>query len=439
MIIENNSTPARRSDRPSVERFVRSANLCRTRGLEQLVILSELMRALSELIHALQKERGAASIFLGSTGTQFAACLNERVGDCQVLEQAVREQLERLGDGFERMSCGARFYTCVVLALRALGTLPDLRNEIISLRTAPQDSIKAFIDVIGALLAVGYEIGEVATDPQVSRAVLALANFAQAKEYAGQERATGGASISSGRFTAEDLQRLRHLIAAQEQAFGIFAEFADRPFIDALNETLNSRDAAAVQQMRTVARQCSAGEPAGVSADDWYRHTTQRIDGLRVIETRLAEELARLCALKLRAAHGDGAGAEAAGSQAISGTAAIAVLFAEADPARQAPGIERGIGLYFLDPSVPTPMRSILSVVETQSRRIHDVSTQLESARAALAERKLVDRAKGLLMESRGIAERAAYALMREAAMRQNKRIVQIAEAIISTAEILKA
>lgn len=84
-------------------------------------------------------------------------------------------------------------------------------------------------------------------------------------------------------------------------------------------------------------------------------------------------------------------------------------------------------------------MRSIMEVIHAQSRRLNDVSHQLESARAALAERKAIERAKGLLMASRKLSEKQAYELMRETAMTQNKRIYEIAEAIISMADILKS
>ncbi len=56
-----------------------------------------------------------------------------------------------------------------------------------------------------------------------------------------------------------------------------------------------------------------------------------------------------------------------------------------------------------------------------------------------LAERKVIEHAKGLLMSSRHISEKEAYALIRETAMNQNKRVVEIAETIISMAEMLKA
>jgi AmiR/NasT family two-component response regulator len=77
-------------------------------------------------------------------------------------------------------------------------------------------------------------------------------------------------------------------------------------------------------------------------------------------------------------------------------------------------------------------------VVAAQSRRIDDVSQQLESARKALAERKMIDRAKGILMKNRRLTETDAYALLRQTAMGQNKRLVDVAEAVLSMADMLK-
>src|ERR1700693_6106491 len=59
-------------------RFLRSAQLCRARDLKLLSILSDLVKGISELIHALQKERGASSIYLGSNGAHFADRLGAR-------------------------------------------------------------------------------------------------------------------------------------------------------------------------------------------------------------------------------------------------------------------------------------------------------------------------------------------------------------------------
>ena len=424
--------------RSAAARFLLSAHRCRTRDLEQLSILGGLVRELSELIHSLQKERGASSIFLGSGGSRFTDQLQQRIGECRALELTVRERLEHIDQKLDRMSSGARFYTRVAQALQALDSVPELRRQIAAHAIAPQDSVRAFTAVIGRLLAVGFEVGDVAADPAVSRALVALVNFAQAKEYAGQERATVGAALSAESFHPTDASRMQQLIAAQNEALRIFTEFSDASQADAYASSEATPDALEVERMRRAINQTESGGPPPVSADEWYRHTTRRIDGLHSIENELSRQLGSLCDAKLAQARG-GEPSEGERSDAVPTSGPLGVILADADPLNSSASLESGIGLYSLDTTGPKPMRSILHVIQAQSRKIDDVSAQLETARAALDERKTVDRAKNLLMTSRNLSETAAYTLMRETAMRQNKRIVEIAKSIITMADILKA
>src|ERR1700738_3115620 len=108
-------------------RFLRSAQLCRARDLKQLSVLSDLVKGISELIHALQKERGASSIYLGSTGAHFANRLVARVAESRSLEERVRDHLEHADEKLDPMSCSARFYTRVAFAFDALDSLPSTR------------------------------------------------------------------------------------------------------------------------------------------------------------------------------------------------------------------------------------------------------------------------------------------------------------------------
>jgi AmiR/NasT family two-component response regulator len=423
-----------------VARFLRSARLCRARDLKQLLVFSELVRRMGELIHALQKERGASSIFLGSNGVQFADRLAARIVDCRECEQVARAGLEHVGKKLDRMSSGARFYTRVALAFRALDALADTREQIASLTMVPQDAVKAFTDIIGCLLAVVFEVTDIAADPTISRALVALVNFAQGKEYAGQERATAGAAFSRGHFHASEHRRLQHLVIAQEQSFRIFAEFADPAQTTAFQGILTGPESAEVKLMRKVAFVGGPlGELAGVTADAWFEQTTRRIDAMKAIEDQLAADLKRLCADKLAEARDERERIDVDSPRAVAATSSVAMLVTDVDPALNNLGLDGGVGLYTLDSSQPTAMRSILDVIQAQSRRIEDVSNQLQSARLALTERNVIERAKGLLMKSRRLSEKEAYALMRESAMNQNRRIFEVAEAILSTAEILKA
>jgi hypothetical protein len=420
-------------------RFLRSAQLCRARDLKLLSILSDLVKGISELIHALQKERGASSIYLGSNGAHFADRLVARVTESRSLEVRVRDHLEHMDEKLDPMSCSARFYTRVAFAFRALDSLPGTREQVSALALAPQDAVKAFTDVIALLLAVGFEAADTAAEPETSRALIALVNFAQGKEYAGQERATAGAALSRGHFDAVDRRHLRHLEAAQERAFKIFTEFADPRHVTMFLELSSSPETVEFKQLRAGAfEQSPSGEPSSVTADAWYEVTTRRIDAMRDIEECVAADLGRLCAVKLAEAKAGAKRVDAVDRDVPNLTAPFAMLVTDAEPAEGSQGAVGGGELYGMEDGLPKPMRSILDVVEAQSRRIDDISSQLESARVALTERKIIDRAKGILMRSRRLSEKDAYTLLRQTAMSQNKRIFEVAEAIISMADIFK-
>jgi hypothetical protein len=152
-----------------------------------------------------------------------------------------------------------------------------------------------------------------------------------------------------------------------------------------------------------------------------------------------ANDLGRLCAVKLAEAKAGAKRVDAVDRDVPNLTAPFAMLVTDAEPAEGSEGAAGGGELYGMEDGLPKPMRSILDVVEAQSRRIDDINSQLESARVALTERKVIERAKGILMRSRRLSEKDAYTLLRQTAMGQNKRIFEVAEAIISMADIFKS
>lgn len=413
------------------QRFLNAARRCRTRDLTQVHVLCALVRETGELIHALQKERGASSIFLGSQGMQFSDCLTERVAECHELERAVRGRLENIERRLDPMSFGVRFNMAGALAFRALDSLRSTRKQIKSLALVPQDAVNCFTEIIGCLLAVIFEVADIAADPAISRALIGLVNFAQGKEYAGQERATGGAVFSRGSIHADEHRRMLQLITAQDQAFRIFGDFADPADVAAFHLIATGPEADGLKIMRQVALIGSrSGDVTGVTAEAWFRQTTRRIDALKTVEDRMSEQLRHLCTIKL-------AEDQSQSADTMNYTPG-AMLVATVDPTSKTEGLTSGIGLYGVSGVQPKPMRSILTVLQAQSRRIEEVSHELESARNALLERKTIEKAKGLLMESRGLSEQQAYDQIRAAAMDQSKRVVEIAEAIVSTAPLLE-
>ena len=68
---------------------------------------------------------------------------------------------------------------------------------------------------------------------------------------------------------------------------------------------------------------------------------------------------------------------------------------------------------------------------------VRQMRSELAETRRALEERKVIDRAKGLLMKAKGLDEEAAYALLRKAAMDQGRRVADVAEALVTASGLL--
>jgi response regulator NasT len=85
-------------------------------------------------------------------------------------------------------------------------------------------------------------------------------------------------------------------------------------------------------------------------------------------------------------------------------------------------------------------MERIKSVLETAIARfkiMRQMQSELQAAKQALEDRKQIDRAKGILMRQRGLSEDEAYTLMRKTAMGQNRKVIDVAQALVTAADLL--
>ena len=116
----------------------------------------------------------------------------------------------------------------------------------------------------------------------------------------------------------------------------------------------------------------------------------------------------------------------------------IALFADRSDPATIAAAMEAGVSAYVVKGLAEDRVRSVVDVAVAHFNRYHAMREELDRARLSLVERKMVDRAKGLLMEKNGLAEEAAYRLLRKLAMDQNKRIGGVAQDIVTYIKVLK-
>jgi two-component system, response regulator / RNA-binding antiterminator len=116
----------------------------------------------------------------------------------------------------------------------------------------------------------------------------------------------------------------------------------------------------------------------------------------------------------------------------------IAMFVDQSDKATIDAAIDAGVSAYIVDGLKKERVRPILEMTISRFRAFDALRLELESTKSALRERKLIERAKGILMKSKGLDEEAAYNLLRRTAMNQSRRIGEVAESLISAYDLLK-
>lgn len=99
--------------------------------------------------------------------------------------------------------------------------------------------------------------------------------------------------------------------------------------------------------------------------------------------------------------------------------------------------VAAGVTAYIVDGLAPERIQPILTVALARFRHQEALLAELNSARGELQDRKLIDRAKGLLMRRQGLSEHEAYARLRKTAMNKGVKLVDIAQQMIDMAELL--
>lgn len=110
----------------------------------------------------------------------------------------------------------------------------------------------------------------------------------------------------------------------------------------------------------------------------------------------------------------------------------IAMFVDESDDETIGAAIDAGVSSYVVDGLAPHRIRPILDLAVRRFNAFSRLQSDLAEAKGKLAERETIDRAKRILMDSRGFTEPQAYTELRKTAMNQGKRIGDIAEAVVT-------
>lgn len=386
---------------------------CHVRELEAQTAASRFLEDCLALIHELQLERGTRFVSADSQRALNLGSLKEISQRSACAREAILKSAEELGPWSDVL--GARALISMACALESLSNLDAVREEPAGLLEA--DAIfREFTLCIESILRAGYSVSTTSL-PTTAAYLAALYHISCAKESAGKERAHLAAALARDRIEPGTKDAICGLIQDQELALatadGLLPPGA-APLVD------RERTSQALEKFRRVALSPGSRD-SGISlnAATWFEKATSHMDVLR-------REEAMLCHLF----HGELAEAgqtarrhcEQAGSSPPSPDhQPLAFLVPETTAA----------GSFRLASPQPELARPLLKLLADSTARIQAMEQELLAAREALEERKVIERAKGILMLHHGLDEKKAYEILRSEAMRRTVKICEIASDLI--------
>lgn len=115
----------------------------------------------------------------------------------------------------------------------------------------------------------------------------------------------------------------------------------------------------------------------------------------------------------------------------------VAMFVDHSDDEMTQAAVTAGLSAYVVGALQPERIRPVLKTAIARFKMMSQMRLELEAAKQALADRKTVDRAKGMIMRARGIGEEEAYALLRKTAMSQNRKVIDVAQALLTASDLL--
>lgn len=419
----------------TTKRFLLAAKYAEIAALEQLAANCRLVISMTSLIHQLQRERGASNVYLASQGQRFSNQLQAQHAQSIQAEDTLKSQLNAMYLNDAEQAGNMRLLGSIAVALQGMDNVSFLRDQIKATKISALASTQAYCRLINSLLAVIFEAADVAGDPVITRRLVALFNFIQGKEFAGQERAWGAIGFAETHFNTSLCERLEHLQQQQQHHVDIFLEFCDEHARSLWQATQQSDATQQQAKLRAMIKQLADGSPIdGQLSEIWYDVASSRIDGMQNVEEWLTNELITLTAERLQQANKSLKNhkklLQTLTEQASAADRPLTVLF---DPT--APGLQGSEG--HRETTSPnnglSAHRSFYDLLCEQSEHIRQMSSELDAARQAINEQKTIDRAKLLLMQQWQLTESQAYRRLQKHAMEQNLRIADIAGRVVNS------
>lgn len=115
----------------------------------------------------------------------------------------------------------------------------------------------------------------------------------------------------------------------------------------------------------------------------------------------------------------------------------VAMFVDQSDRSSIEAAIEAGVSAYVVDGMRKERIKPIVDMAISRYNAYRRLKDELDRAKQALEDRKVIERAKGILMKTKGVGEAEAHALLRKTAMNESRRVAEVAQALVTAAKLL--
>lgn len=259
-----------------------------TRTMALLREMNRLNSVVGTLVHELQRERGLSVISVANpriNRDSLEAQLERSDRAITDFNRAAAEVAGKLPDGPAR--------SAIANAQAGLDLVPEVRGDVGSNSFDAVETMDFYTTAIHDLAAVVPEVVRTVLPTDFAKTTFAYVFLMEAKERAGRERATGAALLAGG-LPIHEYGDIGRLAIEQDALADGFESLAPPDLAQAFRRARETSSG----QLGAMRRAIAAGETTGLSPNDWFAATTERIDKMRDVETdvmaRLATDVAAL-------------------------------------------------------------------------------------------------------------------------------------------------
>ena len=274
--------------------YIGVENIGKNKDAKTTFSIAQISVKLGNVLHELQKERGASAGFLNSKGAKFSDIMAKQ----RVLTN------KKLKELLDYMQENDNFYVDYVKRHVDFSKLDLMRQKISSFGVTTAQEVGYYTALNKSILDAMTRFSTDPVDKEIKNIITSLVIFDTAKERAGIERAVLSATFASDSFSPKMYYKFVSVLSQQSVLLNMFLHSAPKLLLDKYNELSKSPSFAEVQRMRDIALSKNSG--FGVDATYWFKTITKKINRLKEIEdfifsvlVKRAEEVENTSFMKL--------------------------------------------------------------------------------------------------------------------------------------------